>query len=307
MYFMLGNIAFEPVNLTEFSEQHTAEFAEHAVLKGKPRLQAMGEKLNELNFSLRLHHTIGGVESRYQALLEAKAKQAALALIWGSRYKGDYVIVDISSTTLFTDGRGNALAREMQISLKEFVGDNEGGVLGEALNFGRGSLLGSILPSGAVTALSQIKTAVSRGVELYNSGKRLVDEVQNTVAIIRQLKNDPATALAYLPAALANLDGALGHFGNLTGLSETLGGLQAKLPAAVAFSEEIGEIYQSLQIMRSSLDNASANNWDNWFTPAESALAEVADSFDHLAKPVAKMTAWIVLRTDEEADNDTAA
>ncbi|AGI33458.1 TPA: phage tail protein [Mannheimia haemolytica] len=307
MYFMLGNIAFEPVNLTEFSEQHTAEFAEHAVLKGKPRLQAMGEKLNELNFSLRLHHTIGGVESRYQALLEAKAKQAALALIWGSRYKGDYVIVDISSTTLFTDGRGNALAREMQISLKEFVGDNDGGVLGEALNFGGGSLLGSILPSGAVTTLSQIKTAVSRGVELYNSGKRLVDEVQNTVAIIRQLKNDPATALAYLPAALANLDGALGHFGNLTGSSATLGGLQEKLPAAVVFSEEIGEIYQSLQTMRSSLGNASANSWDNWFTPAESALTEVTDSFDHLAKPVAKMTAWIVLRTDEEAENDTVA
>ncbi|GAB1672512.1 hypothetical protein Mh1964_08620 [Mannheimia haemolytica] len=277
------------------------------MLKGKPRLQAMGEKLNELNFSLRLHHTIGGVESRYQALLEAKAKQAALALIWGSRYKGDYVIVDISSTTLFTDGRGNALAREMQISLKEFVGDNDGGVLGEALNFGGGSLLGSILPSGAVTTLSQIKTAVSRGVELYNSGKRLVDEVQNTVAIIRQLKNDPATALAYLPAALANLDGALGHFGNLTGSSATLGGLQEKLPAAVVFSEEIGEIYQSLQTMRSSLGNASANSWDNWFTPAESALTEVTDSFDHLAKPVAKMTAWIVLRTDEEAENDTVA
>ena len=307
MYFMLGNIAFEPVNLTEFSEQHTAEFAEHAVLKGKPRLQAMGEKLNELNFALRLHHTIGGVESRYQALLEAKAKQAALALIWGSRYKGDYVIVDVSSTTLFTDGRGNALAREMQISLKEFVGDNDGSILGEALNFGGGSLLGSILPSGAVAALSQIKTVVSRGVELYNSGKRLVDEVQNTVAIIRQLKNDPATALAYLPATLANLDGALGHFGNLTGLSATLGGLQAKLPAAVVFSEEIGEIYQSLQTMRSSLGNASANSWDNWFTPAESALTEVTDSFDHLAKSVAKMTAWIVLRTDEEAENDAAA
>lgn len=217
------------------------------------------------------------------------------------------MIVDISSTTLFTDGRGNALAREMQISLKEFVGDNDGSILGEALNFGGSSLLGSILPSGAVTALSQIKTAVSRGVELYNSGKRLVDEVQNTVAIIRQLKNDPATALAYLPAALTNLDGALGHFGNLTGLSATLGGLQAKLPAAVVFSEEIGEIYQSLQTMRSSLGNASANSWDNWFTPAESALTEVTDSFDHLAKPVAKMTAWIVLRTDEEAENDAAA
>lgn len=307
MYFMLGNIAFEPVDLTEFGEKHAADFAEHAVLKGKPRLQAMGEKLSDLNFAIRLHHAIGNVESRYQALLDAKAKQTALALIWGTQYKGDYVIVDLSSTTLFTDSRGNALAREMQISLKEFVGEGGGGIVGEALNVGGNSLLGAILPSGAVTTLSQIKTAVSRAVALYSSGKRLVDEVQNTVAIIRQLKNDPATALAYLPAALANLDGALGHFGNLSGLSATLGGLQAKLPAAVAFSEEINGIYQHLQTVRSSLGRARASNWDNWFTPAESALAEVTDSFDHLAKPVAKMTAWIVLRTDEEAENDTAA
>lgn len=83
MYFMLGNIAFEPVNLTDFSETHSADFAEHAVIKGKPRLQAMGEKLTEFSFAIRLHHKIGGVESRYQALLSAKAKQEALALIWG--------------------------------------------------------------------------------------------------------------------------------------------------------------------------------------------------------------------------------
>ncbi len=31
MYFMLGNIAFEPVNLTDFNETHSADFAEHAV------------------------------------------------------------------------------------------------------------------------------------------------------------------------------------------------------------------------------------------------------------------------------------
>lgn len=42
MYFMLGNVAFEPVDLTDFNETHSADYAEHAVLKGKPRLQAMG-------------------------------------------------------------------------------------------------------------------------------------------------------------------------------------------------------------------------------------------------------------------------
>ena len=65
------------------------------------------------------------MESRYQALLAAKAKQEALALMWGSKYKGNFVITDISSTTLFTDGKGNALAREMNISLREFVGNSQ--------------------------------------------------------------------------------------------------------------------------------------------------------------------------------------
>ena len=62
MYFMLGSVVFEPVDLTDFNETHAADFAEHAVLKGKPRLQAMGEKLTELNFAIRLHHTLGGVD-----------------------------------------------------------------------------------------------------------------------------------------------------------------------------------------------------------------------------------------------------
>ena len=44
MYFMLGNIAFEPVNLTDFSETHSADFAEHAVLKGKPKIASDGRK-----------------------------------------------------------------------------------------------------------------------------------------------------------------------------------------------------------------------------------------------------------------------
>lgn len=101
MYFMLGDISLESIDLTEFSENHSANYAEHAVLKGKPRLQAMGENLSDITLAVRLHYKIGGVESRYQALLSAKAKQEALALIWGrGKYKGNYVITDISSETL---------------------------------------------------------------------------------------------------------------------------------------------------------------------------------------------------------------
>ena len=308
MYFMLGNIAFEPVNLTDFSETHSADFAEHAVLKGKPRLQAMGEKLTEFSFSIRLHHKIGGVESRYQALLAAKAKQEALALMWGSKYKGNFVITDISSTTLFTDGKGNALAREMNISLKEFVGNGQAGLLGAALNVGGKSLLGSILPQGLVNTLSTAKRAVSRAVEIYQQGKRAVDEVRNTVAVVRQLAHDPASALAYLPSTLANLDNALGGFGELVGMQSTFDGVRQYLPAISEFSRDVSAVYDDLQIMKQSFSRASADSeWNNWFTPADNALTEINERLDNSANSVAKMTAWIVLREDEDVEilNDT--
>ena len=310
MYFMLGKVAFEPVDLTNFNETYAADFAEHAVLKGKPRLQAMGEKLTELNFAIRLHHKIGGVERRYQALLSTKAKQEAMPLIIGrGTYKGNFVITDISSVTLFTDKFGNALAREMNISLREFVGDMEDNPLGAALNIGGNSLLGSILPAGAVKALSQVKETVQKGAELFNQGRQIVDEVRNTIAVVRQLADDPMAALAYFPGVLGNLDGALGSFGELTGMSGLFEGIRDVLPAISEFSQEANGIYSDLMVMKDSLtfgNQSDGANWNDWFTPADNALSDINERIDNAAAPVAAMTAWIVLREDEDVTHDTA-
>lgn len=302
MYFMLGNIAFEPVNLTDFSESHTADFAEHNVLKGKPRLQAMGEKLTTFSFALRLHHKIGGVESRYKALMDAKGKQQALALLWGrGKYKGNFVITDISSTTLFTDSQGNALCREMNISLKEFVGDRNNSLLGKAINAGKGSLLGSILPPDFVAGFNKTKEVLQNGINLYNQGKQAIDEVKNTVAIVRQFAHDPASALAYLPSALGSLDNALGGFGELTGMSELFDGVHSVLPEMAEFSQGMSDITSELAGIQADFQRGQAGaSWDNWFTPADNALSNINDRIDMLAPKVAKMTAWIVLRSDEE-------
>lgn len=309
MYFMLGSVAFEPVDLTDFNETHAADFAEHAVLKGKPRLQAMGEKLTELNFSIRLHHTLGGVERRYQELLGAKSKQAALPLIIGrGKYKGNFVITDISSVTLFTDKLGNALCREMNISLREFVGDIEENPLGAALNIGGNSLLGSILPAGAVKALSQVKETVQKGAELFNQGRQIIDSVRDTVAVVRQLSDDPAAALAYLPGILRNLDGAIGNFGELTGMRDLLEGVHKVLPVASDLARESAGIYEDLMSMKDSLTlgkQSGGADWDNWFKPADSALGDINERVDNAAAPVAEMTAWVVLRKDEDVIDDT--
>lgn len=309
MYFMLGSVVFEPVDLTDFNETHTADFAEHAVLKGKPRLQAMGEKLTELNFAIRLHHTLGGVERRYQELLGAKSKQDALPLIIGrGKYKGNFVITDISSVTLFTDKFGNALCREMNINLREFVGDIEDNPLGAALNIGGNSLLGSILPAGAVKALSQVKETVQKGVELFNQGRQIVDSVRDAVAVVRQLSDDPAAVLAYLPGVLKNLDGAIGNFGELTGMRDLLEGVHKVLPAASDLVRESAGIYEDLMSMKDSLTlgiQSVGSDWDSWFKPADSALSDINERVDNAAAPVAEMTAWVVLRKDEDVIDDT--
>lgn len=309
MYFMLGSVAFEPVDLTDFSETHAADFAEHAVLKGKPRLQAMGEKLTELNFAIRLHHTLGGVERRYQELLGAKSKQDALPLIIGrGKYKGNFVITDISSVTLFTDKFGNALCREMNINLREFVGDIEDNPLGAALNIGGNSLLGSILPAGAVKALSQVKETVQKGVELFNQGRQIVDSVRDAVAVVRQLSDDPAAVLAYLPGVLKNLDGAIGNFGELTGMRDLLEGVHKVLPAASDLVRESAGIYEDLMSMKDSLTlgiQSVGSDWDSWFKPADSALSDINERVDNAVAPVAEMTAWVVLRKDEDVIDDT--
>lgn len=309
MYFMLGSVVFEPVDLTDFNETHAADFAEHAVLKGKPRLQAMGEKLTELNFAIRLHHTLGGVERRYQELLGAKSKQDALPLIIGrGKYKGNFVITDISSVTLFTDKFGNALCREMNINLREFVGDIEDNPLGAALNIGGNSLLGSILPAGAVKALSKVKETVQKGVELFNQGRQIVDSVRDVVAVVRQLSDDPAAVLAYLPGVLKNLDGAIGNFGELTGMRDLLEGVHKVLPAASDLVRESAGIYEDLMSMKDSLTlgiQSVGSDWDSWFKPADSALSDINERVDNAAAPVAEMTAWVVLRKDEDVIDDT--
>ena len=133
--------------------------------------------------------------------------------------------------------------------------------------------------------------------------KRAVDEVRNTVAVVRQLAHDPASALAYLPSTLANLDNALGGFGELVGMQSAFEGVRQYLPAISEFSRDVSAVYDDLQIMKQSFSRASADSeWNNWFTPADNALTEINERLDNSANSVAKMTAWIVLREDEDVE-----
>ncbi|UWZ92586.1 hypothetical protein HZ320_02395 [[Pasteurella] aerogenes] len=165
-------------------------------------------------------------------------------------------------------------------------------------------MIGSMLPQGLSSTLSTVKTVVSRGVEIYNQGKRAIDEVRNTVAVIRQLADDPISALAYLPGTITNLDSALENFGKLVGMQSGFEGVRQVLPVVAEFSRDVTAIYADLQQMKQNFSQANETGWEDWFIPSDNALTNINERVDNLNGPVANMTAWIVLRTDEENPNE---
>lgn len=212
-YALLGDIAFEllyaPHNL---SENHQANFAQHEVLSGKPKLQAMGLGLVEIHLDLRLHHSLGNVEQRYQQLLSAKQQMKPLAWVLGNgQFQGHFVITEISSKTLMTDEQGLALARELSLRLKEFVGEVSENFIGEAVQIGSNMPLSSLVAMrNPVQFMDKQRGFLNKAVQMYQRARQIIDVVRNGVQMVRNFAHDPMSALAMLPNLALQMSNVVG-------------------------------------------------------------------------------------------------
>lgn len=300
-YALLGSIAFDLLNApTALDERRSAAYAEHQVLSGKPRLQAMGLDLTEITLQLSLHYKLGDVERRYQALVAAKANQQALALIMGNnKFRGRFVITELSSSTLFTDDKGNALAREVSVTLREFVGNSQQGILGAALQLGANSPLASLLPPGALTGINAVRNVVTKGLLVYRQVKNTVNDIRNTATLIKTLASDPLAAIAQLPGALDMLGVSTGALGEMLGMRDTFNSLTLGIAGAADFMRDMSYLNESLTEIKSQF-NVGLNDTSvgDWFDLGVQAVTEAENIIDRLSAPAAQMTAWIAIRAD---------
>lgn len=300
-YALLGNIAFDLLTApSAFDERRSATFAEHAVLSGKPKLQAMGDNLTDITLQLKLHHQLAPVEQRYQALVTAKEKQEALALVLGfSRFKGHFVITDLSSSVLFSDAKGNALAREVSVSLREFVGNTSQGLLGSALSIGGLSPLASILPKDLTQFVSKTAQLVHKGVQVYRHARQTIDDVRNTVAVVRALAHNPLEALTQLPTLLGSLGASTQGLAEMVGLVHSFGILTQGITGAMPFLNGLAELSETLRTAQTEFSRGlGQNNLGTWFDLGVKAIDEADEIAQSMAKPAAHLTAWIALRSD---------
>lgn len=121
MYAQLGNIAFEGLKgFDSLTSKKSVNYAEHALIEGRPRLQRVGTNLEELSISIRLHASFTDPESDISAMETAKEDGEIMPLVLGNGvFAGEYVILSLSRTLEQTDPLGNIVSAKVSLELKE--------------------------------------------------------------------------------------------------------------------------------------------------------------------------------------------
>ena len=122
-HVLLGDIAFDLITCFEGAEESFGgEYVEHGLMGGKPRLQCVGDKLNEIKWSIVLHAGFCDPELEVLKLRDACARHEALPLVYANGdYRGQFVPVDGSVSTRQTMRDGTLIWVEASLSLKEYV------------------------------------------------------------------------------------------------------------------------------------------------------------------------------------------
>ncbi|OIP06942.1 MAG: hypothetical protein AUK53_11720 [Betaproteobacteria bacterium CG2_30_59_46] len=118
---MLGTIGFDVLSQIEgVEESFSANFAEHALIEGKPRLQWVGDNLGEVTWNLMFHAGFCVPTVELLKLRAAVAAHTPLPLVFASgAHQGWFVPVSVNVTTRMTRGDGTLLWIEAQLKMRE--------------------------------------------------------------------------------------------------------------------------------------------------------------------------------------------
>lgn len=296
MYAMLGTVPFELLqSFTSLEESHDATFAKHDVLAGRPRLQALGNDLTKIRFGVRLHWRLGDVDTAYNGLVSAKEAQEALALVFGSgRFVGWFAIESLTARTLIQDGSGRTAARELDVSLTEFVGDPNNPLPTPGLAIGQNPLL-AMLPESIRPILSDTVQTVQTAVRLYRQAQTAVSDVQSLLIRVRGWQHNPAAALAsaadilHLGATAAGCLNALPEWGK---------GF-ARLDGAADFlrysAQALHDLNDGLAVLH---DGFASGALGSWLDDGMNCLSRTSDSLENAAAGAQSLAAWLAVRKD---------
>lgn len=298
MYAVLGKIEFDLITYFDGLEtQFASDYAEHALIGRKPRLQFVGDKLDEVKIDLIFHVSYCDPEAELIRLRSALTSHDVLALVLGNGdYKGRFVMTDLSAVSKHTDKSGNLLAVEAKMSLREFTGDPaepDPPAIRPA---------GSALPLPVRQPLvSDSSTASVGGLAKAVSGaKSTLATAAKTISAVQGLKAlasaDPLTALGRLPGVMASVDKALPGLGASADAMQGFG-LSLKTAAdAGKIARGISSVRTELSGMSGLANGANAGNLFSKLSSIETLAERASSEIGNVQKPLARLAAQAATR-----------
>ncbi len=128
MYAQLGDIVFNTKNgFTSFSvDGDEANFAEFELINSKPRLQKVGDTLQEINIYIKLHAKYINIEGTILSLKTYKSNGEILPFLRGDgKYLGDFVITSMPFTVDEAFADGTIIEANLSLTLKEYISFNK--------------------------------------------------------------------------------------------------------------------------------------------------------------------------------------
>jgi phage protein U len=272
MYAVLGDVEFELITYFDgLDVQFGADYAEHARVGGKPRLQWVGDKLDEVRIQLVFHSSYCDPEVEFVALHDAMRSREARQFVLGNgTYKGWFVITELNGTSRQTDAQGALVALDANVTLREF--SEKASVTRRRMRDQKIAKLRrtSLVEIGDLAKLPELKVdklpSTSSLQQLAASGQAAAQSLASTLRNAVQLPN-LAPVIGLVDGAASVLSAAsLPKIGNpLRGVAESCSSAARQLSTATtavrAFTGMPAQVTtQAAQAMGAARDLAQASN-----------------------------------------------
>ncbi|AIN14265.1 MULTISPECIES: phage tail protein [Yersinia pseudotuberculosis complex] len=257
---ILGDIEFELLASPEmFDLQETTDWAEHALIRGKPILEYTGEALDELTIQARIHNQLVSPSAKILALRAARKVHQPMSLVLGDGdYRGVWVLADMRVSAQKTTPGGRILSAIINLTLREWTGEFSPPAPADGL------LGGVIIDAGGlpdrVNTTQQLLAYAQTAGNVLNTGMNLYETIQqNPASALGELANlmsltrqalDPLQQFAEVATLL----------GEGIGLVEAASGAVDELSMAVdaLTNTALGAIFNRIDIAASNMGQAVA-------------------------------------------------
>ncbi|MDR1709993.1 MAG: phage tail protein [Candidatus Accumulibacter sp.] len=302
MYAVLGDIEFDLITYFDgFESRFGADFAEHALIDGKPRLQWVADALDEIGIELTFHRMFCDPEAELARLKSALTAHQAMALVLGNGdYKGWFVLTEAETTARQTDAWGTLVAVEARITLREFVGDKTNPLPPPAvrpdLPPAGARTLGAAASAGNTARLAGTPefSAIRQAVGLAKQAQAAIDAVGDAARMAQTIAGNPAAAASRAAGLLRSIGQAVKP---LEGIAPALSGVSGRIDDAARLVQAGNRALNAMRSAGNALSSADLGNAAAAIAAVSGRVSEAAGAFKAAASATARLAGRIATRS----------